>query len=40
MPHHEHEVEVFDATTGAHLGAAVLADGASAEQVTVQVRAR
>ena len=25
MPHHEHEIEVFDAS-GAHLGAAVLAD--------------
>src|SRR5690242_16272104 len=24
MPHHEHEIEVFDATTAQHLGAAVL----------------
>jgi putative transposase len=33
MPHHEHEIEVFDATTAAHLGAAVLADRASSEQI-------
>ncbi len=26
MPHHEHEVEVFDARTGEHLGAAFPAD--------------
>jgi putative transposase len=26
MPHHDHEVEVFDADTGEHLGAATLAD--------------
>ncbi|MEV6322719.1 Mu transposase C-terminal domain-containing protein [Nocardia sp. NPDC051787] len=30
MPHHDHEVEVFDARTGAHLGRAELADRASA----------
>lgn len=33
MPHHEHEIEVFDAATGQHLGAAVLADRASREQI-------
>ncbi len=32
MPHHEHEVEVFDARTGEHLGAAFLADQASPER--------
>ncbi|MGQ4616385.1 Mu transposase C-terminal domain-containing protein [Nocardia sp. R7R-8] len=29
MPHHDHEVEVFDARAGAHLGRAELADRAS-----------
>ncbi|MGO4614714.1 Mu transposase C-terminal domain-containing protein [Nocardia sp. 2YAB30] len=29
MPHHDHEVEVFDVRTGAHLGRAELADRAS-----------
>lgn len=29
MPHHDHEVEVFDARTGVHLGTAELADRAS-----------
>lgn len=33
MPHHEHEIEVFDARTGEHLGAATLADQASSEQI-------
>ncbi|WP_241992712.1 Mu transposase C-terminal domain-containing protein [Cryobacterium lactosi] len=33
MPHHDHEVEVFDASTGEHLGAATLADMASSEQI-------
>jgi len=33
MPHHEHEVEVFDAQTGEHLGPAVLDDQASPEQI-------
>lgn len=40
MPHHEHEVEVFDARTGAHLGAAFLADQASPEQIAQVHRAR
>lgn len=40
MPHHDHEVEVFDARTGTYLGAAGLADQASAEQVTAGRRAR
>ena len=40
MPHHEHEIEVFDATTGQHLGAAVLADRASSEQMAELRRAR
>src|SRR6266496_4648503 len=40
MPHHEHEVEVFDARTGEHLGAAFLADQASPEQVAQVHRAR
>jgi putative transposase len=31
MPHHEHEVDVFDARTHEHLGAATLADQASSE---------
>jgi putative transposase len=40
MPHHDHEVEVFDAATGAHLGAATLADQASAEQIKAVRAAR
>ena len=40
MPHHEHEVEVFDARTGEHLGAAFLGDRASAEQIAQVHRAR
>jgi putative transposase len=40
MPHHEHEVEVFDADTGAHLGAATLADQASSEQIGELRRSR
>ena len=40
MPHHEHEVEVFDARTGEHLGAAFLADQASPEQIAQMHRAR
>lgn len=40
MPHHEHEVEVFDAGTGAHLGSATLADQASEEQVAALRRTR
>ncbi|WP_410595648.1 Mu transposase C-terminal domain-containing protein [Amycolatopsis sp. lyj-23] len=40
MPHHEHEVEVFDAATGAHLGSATLADQASPEQIAALRRTR
>jgi putative transposase len=40
MPHHEHEVEVFDASTGEHLGAATLADMASSEQIGELRRSR
>lgn len=40
MPHHEHEVEVFDARTHEHLGAATLADRASSEQIAELRRAR
>ncbi len=40
MPHHDHEVEVFDARTGTYLGSAGLADQASAEQVKAVRRAR
>ena len=40
MPHHEHEVEVFDVRTGEHLGAAFLADQASPEQIAQVHRAR
>jgi putative transposase len=40
MPHHEHEVEVFDARTAEHLGAAVLSDQASPEMVAAVRRER
>jgi putative transposase len=40
MPHHENEVEVFDARTGEHLGAAFLADQASPGQIAEVHRAR
>ncbi|MCW2133409.1 putative transposase [Arthrobacter sp. VKM Ac-2550] len=40
MPHHEHEIEVFGATSGKHLGSATLADAASAEEVAALHRAR
>ncbi|MFB9180712.1 Mu transposase C-terminal domain-containing protein [Dactylosporangium sucinum] len=40
MPHHDHEIEVFDARTGTHLGRAVLADQAGPEQVRAVQRAR
>jgi putative transposase len=40
MPHHDHEVEVFDARTGEHLGRAELADRASPETVKAVRRAR
>ena len=39
-PHHEHEVEVFDARTQQHLGAATLADQATPEQIAELLRAR
>ncbi|MFJ3861506.1 Mu transposase C-terminal domain-containing protein [Streptomyces sp. NPDC090085] len=37
MPHHDHRIEVFDATTSRYLGPATVADEASPEQIT-QVR--
>ncbi|MEE2060112.1 Mu transposase C-terminal domain-containing protein [Rhodococcus artemisiae] len=42
MPHHTGEIEVFDADTGTHLGTAVIADAASAEDRArvLQARAR
>ena len=40
MPHHDHEVEVFDAGTGEHLGTATLSDQASPEQIRALHRAR
>jgi putative transposase len=40
MPHHEHEVEVFDARTEQHLGPATLADQASPEQIAELLRTR
>ena len=40
MPHHQHEVEVFDARTGTHLGPAVLADQAGPEQIADVLRTR
>lgn len=39
MPHHDHEIEVFAAGTGAYLGAASLADQADREQVRTVRRA-
>ncbi|WP_083647506.1 hypothetical protein [Kitasatospora sp. CB01950] len=32
VPHHDHEIEVFDAATGAHLGPAHLANAATADR--------
>jgi len=40
MPHHTGEIEVFDAATGTHLGTAVLADAASAEDRARVLHAR
>lgn len=40
MPHHDHQVEVFDADTGEYLGPAMLADQASPEQIRAMRRAR
>jgi putative transposase len=40
MPHHDHEVEVFDTATGEHLGTATLADQASPAQVAALRRTR
>jgi putative transposase len=40
MPHHQHEIEVFDANTGEHLGPATLSDQASSEQIAQLRRAR
>lgn len=40
LPHHDGEIEVFDASTGRHLGAAHLAEQASPEQVRALRAAR
>ncbi|GIJ64739.1 hypothetical protein Vau01_122550 [Virgisporangium aurantiacum] len=40
MPHHDHEIEVFDARTGVHPGLAVLADLADPDQIRAVRRAR
>ncbi|MEV8529872.1 Mu transposase C-terminal domain-containing protein [Streptomyces sp. NPDC052000] len=40
VPHHDHEIEVFDAATGTHLGAAFLADAATREQRLALRRAK
>lgn len=40
MPHHDHEIEVFDARTGAYLGQAELADRASPERIKALQRVR
>jgi len=40
MPHHKHEIEVFDAVTGKHLGPATLSDKASGEQIGELRRSR
>nr|WP_219537642.1 Mu transposase C-terminal domain-containing protein [Nonomuraea guangzhouensis] len=40
MPHHDHEIEVFDAVTGRHLGPADLSDQASKQQVAAVLASR
>ncbi len=40
MPHHDHEIEVFDAASGEHLGSAVLADQAPPEVIKAVISAR
>jgi putative transposase len=40
MPHHRHEIELFDPATGRHLATAHLADEATPEQVTAIRRTR
>ncbi|MFJ4597746.1 MULTISPECIES: Mu transposase C-terminal domain-containing protein [unclassified Kitasatospora] len=40
IPHHDHEIEVFDAVTGTHLGPAHLADAATAAQRAALRRAK
>ncbi|MFJ3928535.1 Mu transposase C-terminal domain-containing protein [Streptomyces sp. NPDC090022] len=40
MPHHDHRIEVFDATTSRYLGPATVADEASPEQITAVRTAR
>lgn len=40
MLHHEHEIEVYDAVTGRHLGSAYLSNRASAEQIREMKRSR
>jgi len=40
MPHHDHRIEVYHATTGRYFGPADLADQATEEQVSAVRRAR
>jgi putative transposase len=40
LPHHDHEIEVFDAATGVYLGPAHLADAATPEQRAALRRAK
>lgn len=40
MPHHERDIEVFDAGSGAHLGGAYLSDQATREEIAAMLRAR
>ncbi|MFJ8016747.1 Mu transposase C-terminal domain-containing protein [Streptomyces sp. NPDC096339] len=40
LPHHDEEIEVFDAVSGRHLGTAFLAGGADREQFTAVRAAR
>ena len=40
MPHHDHEIEVFDASTGKHLGRAFLSDQATPQEQAQVLAAR
>lgn len=40
MPHHEHEIEIYDAADGRHLGSAYLSNRASPQQIRDLKRAR
>jgi putative transposase len=40
MPHHDHEIEVFDARTAVHLGRATLADRATPQEVAELMASR